>query len=288
MGTNAKRWLVDATLAVGYLVAMEIDLTGIAGHEWLGLGVTALAGYHLLTHRSWVATVTRRLFGRTSAQARRYYVLDAALLVGFLTIGVTGLAISTWLSLPLASYLDWRDVHVAASVITLGVIALKVALHWRWVLTMAPRVMFGPATANDGPAMPSSAGASRLGRRHFAAFAGATGALALLSGGRALAGTILAPAAPASADKPTASAAIGPMATTVAVASSHSSATGAKPTATTATNRARSATDSPTSGGGSESCIYRCPRGLHCSYPGRCRRYADANANRRCDLGECA
>jgi len=35
----------------------------------------------------------------------------------------------------------------------------------------------------------------------------------------------------------------------------------------------------------SSSCVQRCPGG--CSYPGRCKRYTDANGNGRCDLGEC-
>jgi len=32
-------------------------------------------------------------------------------------------------------------------------------------------------------------------------------------------------------------------------------------------------------------CTVRCRRG--CSFPGKCRKYTDANGNGKCDLGEC-
>ncbi len=51
-------------------------------------------------------------------------------------------------------------------------------------------------------------------------------------------------------------------------------------TAPTATIEAASA-----SGSASTTCAVRCQRG--CSYPGRCRKYTDANGNGRCDFGEC-
>ncbi len=46
-------------------------------------------------------------------------------------------------------------------------------------------------------------------------------------------------------------------------------------------------TASPQSGTPSSSspCVQRCPNS--CSYPGRCRLYADGNRNGLCDRGEC-
>jgi len=67
--------------------------------------------------------VTTRFFGRTSRQSRTLYAVDAGLAVGFAAITITGLGISTWLDLSLASYAAWRAVHVVASV---GPLALVV------------------------------------------------------------------------------------------------------------------------------------------------------------------
>ena len=63
-------WLIDAVLFGGFLLAQWLDLTGLPVHQWLGLGVAMLAGYHLAAHWSWVKAVTERFFGRTSRQAR--------------------------------------------------------------------------------------------------------------------------------------------------------------------------------------------------------------------------
>ena len=90
--------------------------------------------------------VTGRLFDRASRQSRKFYAVDAGLAVGFATITVTGLAISTWLDLSLASYVIWRNVHVLASVATLALLVAKIGLHWRWIVDVARRRIF-PAPA---------------------------------------------------------------------------------------------------------------------------------------------
>ncbi len=148
-GHNVERqracWLIDAGLFAGFVLAMLLDLTGVALHEWLGAAVGVVAGYHLLAHWQWVKSITTRLLGRASRQARQFYVVDAGLLAGFVAIGATGLVISTWLDLSLlpASYQAWRDAHVLASLATLGLLVLKIGLHWRWIVTVAERHVFG-------------------------------------------------------------------------------------------------------------------------------------------------
>src|SRR5512136_3017479 len=104
-------WLIDAVLFGGFLLALCLDLTGLPVHQWLGLAVGVLAGYHLAAHYRWVVAVTGRIFGSTSRQARTFHAIDAGLAVGFAAILVTGVVISTWLDLALASYTAWRAAH---------------------------------------------------------------------------------------------------------------------------------------------------------------------------------
>jgi hypothetical protein len=66
--------------------------------------VGLLAGYHLLSHWDWVTSVAQRFWGRTSRQARGYFLLDAGLLLGLGLIVGTCLVSSSWLSLPLGNY----------------------------------------------------------------------------------------------------------------------------------------------------------------------------------------
>jgi hypothetical protein len=246
-------WIIDAVLFGGFLLALGLGLTGLPVHQWLGLAVGALAGYHLAAHRRWVAAVTGRFFGHTSRQARTFYAVDAGLAVGFAAILVTGVVISTWLDLALASYAAWRSVHVLASVLTLALVVAKIGLHWRWIAGVARRSIF---PALHKPAQPDAAlsapAAMRVDRRDLLKLMGGVGVVALLAGVQAL----------GSGDDAGAQA---------------SSTAQAEENTDTATGTS--------SQGSTGSCTVRCRKG--CSYPGHCRRYVDSNGNGLCDFGEC-
>ena len=87
-----------------------------------------LAGYHLIKHWSWVKSVTGRLVKGGAGKSRLCYLVDAGVMLGMLLMIVTGIVISTWLSLPLGNYLAWRNVHVAASIATLLLVVLKIGM----------------------------------------------------------------------------------------------------------------------------------------------------------------
>lgn len=253
-------WLIDAALFGGFLLSQALNVTGLAVHQWLGLAVGALAGYHLVAHWNWVEAVTSRLFGRTSQQSRRFYAVDAGLAAGFAAISVTGLAISTWLDLSLASYAIWRDVHVLASVLTLALLVAKIGLHWRWIVSVARRRIFSdPVPTGPAGTMQPAPVAVPVGRRDFVRLMAGVGAATLLAGVNALGGS--------AAERVAASPA------TPAAGSTQVQATGSTQTQATASTGTASA------------CTVRCNKG--CSYPGHCRRYVDTNGNGRCDLGEC-
>ncbi len=246
-----SNWIVDAVLFGGFLLALALDLTGVALHQWLGVAIAALAGWHLAAHGIWVKTVTARFFGRTSGRARLFYTVDAALAVGLLTISVTGLVISTWADLTLTNYAAWSNIHVAASLLTLALLVAKIGLHWRWIVNVSQRRLF-PAPAAPSrvqPAQPAAV-AARVDRREFVKLMGVVGVAAMLAGANVLGDRLDAQAEPSAGSGET-----------------------------TRTNTTQASTSS------TSSCVVRCRRG--CSYPGHCRRYVDSNGNGRCDLGEC-
>jgi hypothetical protein len=166
MKLNLKtKWFLDAVLFAAFILAFFLNLTGVVLHQWLGIAIGLFAAYHLIFHWNWVKAVTQRFFANLSSQSRMYYLLDAALLGGFFTIIVTGLIISTWLNLSLASFAAWKAIHVAASIGTLLVTLVKLVLHWRWIAVGARNLVAQPAV----PA----------GRREFLKVAGAVGVASL-------------------------------------------------------------------------------------------------------------
>jgi len=269
-----SRWWVDAVLFTGFIATFLLDLTGLELHQWIGVFVSALAAYHLLSHWDWVSAVTRRFFGRTSGKARQYYMLDVLMLVGFAAIGGTGLAISTWFNLTLSSYIAWLTVHIAASIITLVVLVLKVASHSRWIVSVAHSIFASqapqPARLAAVPVRVAGRAAARpVSRREFLEVMGVAGGallLALVQGADSL--KVLS-GGEAQAASPSGSQVSSGTASTSSHSDSSQSLSGSTSTSSSADS----------------TCRVRCNRG--CSYPGHCRRYVDSNNNNYCDLGEC-
>ena len=46
MDQPKHKWIIDAVLFAGSLICCWLDLTGVSLHEWIGLAVGVLAGYH--------------------------------------------------------------------------------------------------------------------------------------------------------------------------------------------------------------------------------------------------
>lgn len=287
--SQKSKWIIGVSLFFGFWISSMLDLTGLALHQWIGLAVGILALYHLLTHWTWIKSVTQRWFGRTSDQARGFYLIDAGLFAGFSLILLTGLVISTWFNLTLASYAAWRALHVTATITTLGLVVVKIGLHWRWIVKVGGRLLH-PDPHPARRQLPSNfiTAPVNTGRRDFLRLMGVVSAAALVAAHSAMesdntTGTQNANAAQNSQSQASSQSSSSLESSGSGASSSASSASGAASSASSSSNAASS--DISDSNASSSQCVVRCNRG--CSYPGRCRRYTDSNSNGRCDLGEC-
>ena len=263
MNTNQKtNWWIDLILFAGFITTFFLDLTGVVAHQWIGIFIGALAAYHLFLHLNWVEAVSKRFFGKTSGQARLYYAMDAMLLIGFAVIAFTGMVISTWLNLSLSNFTTWLNVHITASITTLLLLLLKLALHWRWIARIARNIWVPPILdpAKKAVAQPFKVSSGAMGRRQFLQVVGVVGAasfLALINATKGLAEN----AATLEDSDTTADIATQTTSSTVSTIGSSSSSLS------------------------SSSCTVQCRK--NCAYPGHCHRYVDANNSGRCDLSEC-
>jgi hypothetical protein len=251
-------WWVDLVLFTAFIATYFLDLTGVELHQWLGVFSGVLALYHLMVHWNWVVAVSQRFLTSSSSKARHFFVIDAALLMGFVLIVFSGLVISTWFNLSLGDFGTWLRVHIIVSISTLSLLVVKLGLHWRWIVRLARKIWSEQDIVSQGTLVkqPARASASRMDRRDFLqvmSVVGIASAIAFLSASKSLAdvgGTTVV------SDLTDASSSGGPTSASRSSASSTNSA-----------------------------CTVRCRRA--CSYPGHCPRYVDSNNNRLCDLGEC-
>jgi hypothetical protein len=280
-------WFLDFLVLAAFLLSFFLDFTGVALHQWLGVGLFLMVLLHLANHFSWVTCVFDNFFGKTSNRARLYALIDSVLFSGFLMIVFTGLVISTWLKLYFTNYEAWVRVHVFASIGTLLVAVIKIGLHWRWIVTQAGKI-FKPASVNQGKRLPEPHPRA-ISRRQFLVTMG------MVSLGSAIAiSNVLPRIRPVkSFSGDTNAELVDPESTSVtdyqAVQTTQPATSVTvqeqQPTATSIPEQTASATPQPTQA--AVACSYRCRKGNHCAYPGRCHDYQDANNNGLCDLGEC-
>jgi hypothetical protein len=137
MKRNKIHLYLDIALLSAFVLSLRPFFTGMAVHEWLGLALGGALLVHLWRHHKWVAAVTRQFVHKLPLRTRLYYVLDAALLVAFATIVVSGVAMSR-VALPAlgleARFSDaWLQIHELSSWLGLAMLAAKLVLHRRWI-----------------------------------------------------------------------------------------------------------------------------------------------------------
>jgi len=279
-------WFFDALIIILFLLEYWLDFTGYQLHEVLGLIVFVFLLLHLFMHGQWVGCVCKRLFQSMGKRTGLYFLLDIVLLVLFFTITLTGLLISSLLNLNLMNYEIWRFYHVSASYLALAMVGLKIALHWKWIVSIARRKIIcrslSPVCTGVEPERIQS-----MSRRQFLEGTGIfTGAI--LFAGIEYSDWITRHMFQAVEDlsipqlEPTAS--MTPFQPETATFMPVEQTNDLAETATAQPTEEMPLPPTVTQGIAPTQASVRCTRA--CSYPGRCRRYVDSNQNNRCDLSE--
>jgi hypothetical protein len=138
---------LDALMTVAFVVEMEEHFTGLRLHELLGLLFGIAFTIHILLHWSWVANLTRTFFQKLLHESRFNYMLNVVLFADMAFVTVSGILISRTLGLNLALGEDFRralqTLHMVGSEVALIIVALHVAMHWKWIKVNAGRYLFG-------------------------------------------------------------------------------------------------------------------------------------------------
>jgi hypothetical protein len=143
------------SLVVVFLLVMDVQLTGIAIHEWLGIGIGIGLVTHLVQHGNWLATVTKRFKAATSPTNRLNYVMTGLLFVAFFSIIGSGLVISEvalpFLGIVTSDSAFWLWLHIMSVDFVLVLTALHIALNWQWIAKTTKRIVVNPARRAVSP-----------------------------------------------------------------------------------------------------------------------------------------
>lgn len=140
--------IVDSLLFLLFLVVYQEKATGIALHEWLGVGIIVVIITHILLNWPWVVSVTKRFLHKMHAEPRIDYIVDMAIFISFTTAIFSGLMMSRtvlpFLGLESASESTWKMLHSTSSEVTVWLTALHVALHWHWIVNAVKHYVVMP------------------------------------------------------------------------------------------------------------------------------------------------
>lgn len=143
-----KRTLFDFWLDLLLLVLFTFDysfrFTGLAVHEWIGLAFVALIPVHLVQHWDWVVRTTRRLRQRRRGREALRWLVDLLLMPAMVLCVAAGVLVSRSAlpALGLHPVNDdfWRGLHTTSADVVLFLVAVHVALSWRWGLSLLRRL----------------------------------------------------------------------------------------------------------------------------------------------------
>jgi len=139
--TRLDFWL-DALLLVAYTLAYSLGFTGIADHEWLGIGLGVVLLVHLTLHWDWVIRTTLKLL-RPGGRERFIWLVNLLLLLSMTLCIASGILISEValpeLGITLRTSSFWRQMHDTTATLTLILVPVHAALRWRWIVGVARR-----------------------------------------------------------------------------------------------------------------------------------------------------
>lgn len=135
---DRKSLAVDAACLLVYLVAANPAVTGIGVHEWVGIGVLLAFLVHVAMHVDWVVESVKSAVARPSWVRTGNLVLDALIVVAFMTVTVSGLMVSGAVLAAFGLYADgyyfWDPLHATAAKVLLALLLVHVVAHGKWLV----------------------------------------------------------------------------------------------------------------------------------------------------------
>ena len=128
--------VLDTLMLITFCLLMNTRLLGMTFHEGAGLAIGAAVLYHLAINRNWVVGITKNLgSGKLPRLSLFKYLLNAALLIDFAIIIITGILMSKvfFQGLGLPQVPQAKILHTLCSYIGIVLIGVHLGLHASWV-----------------------------------------------------------------------------------------------------------------------------------------------------------
>lgn len=139
---------LDIVIFTAFLAAANPHLTGNTIHEWLGIALAGAIVTHLLLHWDWIVRVGREFFKKLFHQSRLNFLVNTLFFVAMTGSLFSGLLISkdvmSTLGIQLTVSGGWKSIHTLLSDLSVVLLGIHFALHWKWIMTHVGRYIVTP------------------------------------------------------------------------------------------------------------------------------------------------
>jgi Domain of unknown function (DUF4405) len=143
--TARSRLLLDLGMFAALLAAFNPAWTGIAVHEWLSLAAITPLLVHMIINWDATLRVVEKFADRLLHTSRINILVDVALFVSTVTVMLSGLMVSHTIAGLLGFSATpnqlWVAMHSLTADTTIALLLAHFALHWRWVTSVAFRLV---------------------------------------------------------------------------------------------------------------------------------------------------
>jgi len=140
--------ILDLGMFSIFLIVANPHMTGNTVHEWLALSLAGAVLTHILVHWKWVVNMAKEFFKKLWHQSRLNFMVNTLFFITMLGSLISGLMISesvmSTLGIQLTVDRSMRMLHSAFSNASMAVLAVHVALHWKWVINSLGRYVLNP------------------------------------------------------------------------------------------------------------------------------------------------
>ena len=140
--------ILDVTIFIAFLVAANPALSGLPIHEWLSLAFVAAIVTHLLFHWKWIVNVTTQFFRKLFHESRLNYVVDVLFFIMMTAAIFTGFMVSQTIlpifGIHMPEHSVWGTLHHQTSDLSVLLLGLHFALHWKWIVNAVGRYIVNP------------------------------------------------------------------------------------------------------------------------------------------------
>ncbi len=146
--STKKNLVLDLTMFGAFLAVSNPRLTGVSMHEWLAVSLAGAVITHLLFHWDWIIKVGKDFFKKLWHQSRLNFVVNTLFFIAMTGTLFSGLIISKSilpaLGIQVAVSRSWRSIHFLMSDLSVALLGVHFALHFKWVATNLGRYIVSP------------------------------------------------------------------------------------------------------------------------------------------------